>query len=84
MLSIVGKITLRNNKVDDTKVSSGNNGSKFKPVNHEETLEFTNELSKINEKQETSGPNSTSDDNKKTTLQKSRSFGTSSCQLRTR
>ena len=84
MLSIIGKTTPTSNKFDDLKESTCDNGSKFKPANHEQTPENADEWSKINDQQESSNPDSNSEDNKKTSLHKSRSFGTSSWQLRTR
>lgn len=80
----LAKVCLRSDKNDSQKDIAWDQGNKFKPDNHVQTLEVLDEGSKINEQNNSLSNDSSSDDNKKTSLHRVRNFGRSNCQLRTR
>ena len=78
------KVCMRSNRNDSLKEIAWDQGNKFKPDNHVQTLEVLDEGSKINEQNNSLSNDSSSDDNKRASLQRVRNFGRSNCQLRTR
>lgn len=78
------KVVTRSDVTEGRKASNWDQTNKFKPANEVSSVDNGQEDDKINTKLESTDPDTNLDGNKKPGLLKSRSFGTSSCQLRER
>lgn len=78
------KIVLRSDKNEPRKDDDFLSNNKFKPANHVQTCEKTEEDCKINGNHEGSNQNDPQTGGKRGSLHKARSFGTSPCRLRKR
>lgn len=78
------RVILRSDKTEPQVANSSLQTNQFKPANHGQVVATTESEAKVDKNQEGSNAESTSDTNRKPGLTKTRSYGTSSWQLRAR